>query len=225
MATVTDEYGDAVTEATGEYLSAVRSCVSVLPASLLAYGEDGFEERVDRLAGRESTCDVRLRELRSLLGEARPNYTEVYLRTAEVMELYAAVDAVPDAAEVFLRELSAVDPDLRPATVDDLAAMAGYTSRATILLADVVERFVGSLVSPGTGAPVADAVDQIDDLERQCDALRHDVVERALADRPTPEAILVRDLAERLDEAANAAEDAADHLLFVASGARVDGGA
>ncbi|MFB6074152.1 MAG: DUF47 family protein [Haloarculaceae archaeon] len=218
MATGIEQYGDAVTATTDEYLESVRSCVSVLPATLLRYGEGEFAATADRLVERESTCDYHLRELRTVLGEARPNTTDLYLRSGDVMELYAQVDAVPNAAESFVRERIAVEPDLDEATRDDLAAMAALTTRATMLLTEVIGEFVASLVTAGPAAAVADAVDQVADLESQCDGLRQDVVVRAFERRPTAEAMLVRDLAESLDAAADAAEDAADHLLFLSSG-------
>lgn len=106
MATATEEYAELITGSTTEYLDSVRSCTALLPATLLRYGEPEFHQTSIRLGESESMRDARLRELRELVGDADPNYTDVYLRTPDVMELYALLDEVPNAAEQFVRDLA-----------------------------------------------------------------------------------------------------------------------
>lgn len=220
MARAEESYADAVTVTTTEYLTAVRECVAVLPATVLRYETDRFDEHVQRLSERESACDERLRELRRLCGRAKPNFTDVYLRTDEVMELYAMVDRVPNAAERFVRELDATRPTLDAATADDLAEMAALTARVTGVLADAIEAYASGLVSTAQPADPRDEIDLIADLESRADARKHDVVARAFAGGTDAEALLVRDVAESLDATLDAAEDAADHLLFMHGASR-----
>jgi uncharacterized protein Yka (UPF0111/DUF47 family) len=216
MATVTDEYGDDVLDATVAYLADVRDCVSLLPTALEHYGTAEFAPTVDRLCERESDCDASLRELRRLLGDvAPPNYTEVYLRTGEVMRLYAAVDDVPNAAERFVRQLDVIDPHLSPSVRTEFGAMAAATVEATDLLAAVTEDCVADLVSEDEADDYTTDIERIAALESDCDGHKAAVVETAFESNATADALLVRDLAASLDAAVDAAEDAADHLVFM----------
>ena len=215
MARAEGNYADAMTTSTDEYLTAVRECVAVLPATVLRYETDQFEEYVDLLSDRESTCDDHLRDLRRLCGRADPNFTDVYLRTGEVMELYATVDAVPNAAERFVRELESTRPTFTPETADDLAEMAALSARVTGVLADAIESYADSLVSDAVPADPGGDIDLIADLESRADARKHRIVTRTFANGPSAEALLVRDLVNSLDATLDAAEDAADHLLFM----------
>jgi len=216
MATVTDEYGDEVLDATAAYLTDVRDCVALLPTALEHYGTAEFGPTADRLCERESACDDSLRELRRVLGEAAPpNYTEVYLRTGEVMRLYAAIDEVPNAAERFVRRLDAIEPALMPSVRAELGAMATTTVEATDLLADATESCLLDLVSGGDASDFTADIDRIAALESDCDGHKAAIVESAFDANETAEALLRRDFAASLDAAADATEDAADHLLFV----------
>ena len=120
MARTQESYADAMTVRSNQYLSAVRECIAVLPATVLRYETDEFETLTSRLSERESNCDAALRKLRRLCGRATPNFTGVYLQAGAVMELYAAVDEVPNAAEDFVR-LS----DLQAAASDRIAEVTG----------------------------------------------------------------------------------------------------
>jgi len=216
MATLTDEYGDDVLEATVAYLADVRDCVSLLPTALERYGTDEFGPTAQSLCERESACDASLREIRRLLGDAAPpNYTEVYLRTGEVMRLYAAVEAVPNATERFVRQLDTIDPDLSQSVRTEFGAMAATTVEAADLLADLTEACVVDLVGGGETGGYTAEIERIAALESDCDGHRAAVVEEAFARLETAEALLVRDLAASLDAAPDAVEDAADHLLFM----------
>lgn len=217
MDTATDEYARDVTSETAAYLDAVTDCVALLPEALERYGDPAFEETADRLCDRESDADDHLLEIRGLVGDlAPPNYTDVYLRTGEVMRLYARIDAVPNAAERFVRDLRAVEPTLSAPVQDDLRQMATLTADATDELAAVTAEYVDTLVTEGgqSGDVTAD-VERIAALESEADGHRQAAVERVFADHAAEGAILVRDLAESLDSAADAAEDAAAHLLFM----------
>lgn len=217
MATATDEYAESITGSTEEYLDSVRSCTALLPAALLRYDDPAFHETAIRLGDRESACDARLRELRGLLGDADPNYTDVYLRTPDVMELYALLDEVPNAAEQFVRDLDAIRPDLPEATHEDFRNAAALASRATWLICDAIERYVGSLVSPGRRVDVTDMVERVCALENRADDRKYAAIERSFDRLETADALVVRDLACSLDGTLDAAEDAGDHLLYMSS--------
>jgi|GEM_PF-1462523 len=219
MATTTDAFGDAVREQTGEYLTAVRRCLATLPPALLGYGDSEFADSVSDLVARESVCDERLQTLRTTLGTAEPNYTEVYLNSGTVMELFVLLDEVPNCAEQFLRELDAVRRPLDEGTTDALTQMAALAARATRVLTDAIERFVAGLVEPGEGPDIVDAVDQVAALESRADDLKYEIITHAFDTLPTAEAVVVRDLARSLDAALDAAEDTADQLLYVHAGA------
>jgi len=215
MARTQESYADAMTVRSNQYLSAVRECIAVLPATVLRYETDEFETLTSRLCERESNCDAALRKLRRLCGRATPNFTGVYLQAGAVMELYAAVDEVPNAAEDFVRQLDAIRPTLAPQTADDLAEMAALATRATGVLADAIETYAESLVTSGPPADPRGAVEQIAALESRADDRKQRIVRRAFADGPTAPSIVVRDLTAALDETLDAVEDAADHLLFM----------
>jgi uncharacterized protein Yka (UPF0111/DUF47 family) len=188
----------------------------LLPDTLDHYGDPAFAETAARLSERESEADEHLRTLRELLGEfAPPNYTDVYLRTGEVMRLYARIDEVPDAAERFVRDLKTVEPTLSGPVQDNFYEIATLTVAATETLADVTEAYVASLVSEGASTSFTADIEHIARLEGEADAHRQAAVERVFAREATTGALLVRDLARSLDEAADATEDAADHLLFM----------
>jgi len=218
MATTTDAFGDAVREQTEEYLTEVRRCLATLPPALLGYGHSGFTDGVSALVASESVCDERLRTLRTTLGTAEPNYTDVYLNSGAVMELFVLVDEVPNCAERFLRELDAVRRPLDDETADALTQMAALAARATRLLTEAMETFVDGLIEPGERAAVVDAVDQVAVLESRADDLKYEIITDAFDTLPTAEAVVVRDLARSLDAALDAAEDTADQLLYVHAG-------
>jgi len=219
MATTTDAFGEAVREQTEAYLTEVQRCLATLPPALLGYGQSEFADGVSKLVAGESVCDERLRTLRTTLGTAEPNYTEVYLNSGTVMELFVLLDEIPNCAEQFLRELDAVRRPLRDQTADALTRMAALAARATRLLTDAISEFVAGLVEPGEQPSVTDAVDQVAVLESRADDLKYEIITYAFDTLPTAEAVVVRDLARSLDAALDAAEDAADQLLYVHAGA------
>lgn len=216
MATDTEEYATAVTSETDAYLAAVRDCVARLPDAVEAYGEAGFADVCEQVHDRESAADARLRELRALLGEfAPPNYTDVYLQTGDVMRLYALVDEVPDGAERFVRDLTTIGPSLPGPVREQFAAMAALIVGIVDALVDLVTRLVADMVGAGEAASLTDDVERLADIESDCDARRERAVEVAFAGRATADALVLRDLAYSLDGVADAAEDAADHVVFL----------
>ncbi|PSP94942.1 hypothetical protein BRC91_04025 [Halobacteriales archaeon QS_4_62_28] len=218
MATTTDAFGDAVTRQTEQYLSAVRTCTALLPPTLLRYGRNGFTDSVAELVTSESNCDERLCELRTTLGTAEPNYTDVYLNTGAIMELFVLIDEIPNRAEQFLRELDAMRPPLDESAADALTRMAALVTRGTRILTDTVADFVTDLVRSGEPAPVVETVDQVATLESSADDIKYEVITHAFDALSTAEAVVIRDLARSLDAAIDAAEDAADQLLYVHAG-------
>lgn len=220
MSTVTDAFADEVLARTGTYLDQVESTTAHLPDALDAYGTDdsAFEAAVDRLGTQESECDATLRELRTLVGESLPpNYTDVYLRADDVIRLYDRIDAVPNRAESFARELAAMRPDLSPAVQDALVEMASLTAEATVVLADVTEAYVESLVTAGESVRVADDVQRLATMEGDCDAHKYDALATVFEECSTADALAVRELLLALDDAMDAVEDAGDHLLSMNS--------
>lgn len=121
------DYAEAVCTLTETYLGEVTACAGHLPAALDAYGTDReeFAAAKDRIAARESDCDVALRNLRSTVAGATPNYTGVYLRVEDVVRLFAAIEGVPNSTERFVRELGAIGPTLSPGLRGVLREIAG----------------------------------------------------------------------------------------------------
>jgi len=220
MGTSSTAYADTVTTRTDAYLAAVERCLDCLPRAVAMYGDEGFEDVARLLAERESTCDERLRALRSTLRSADPNFTHAYLRASDLAALFDSVDEVPNAAEAFVRDLDAMAPALADDTQRAFAAVAADTVRATELLTGAVRTYVGAMVTPGPTPAIAEPVERVAALETECDEHRRAVCRRAFAGGPTPQALVVRELAQSLDAVPDAAEDAGDRLLFLRDGDR-----
>ncbi|QIO21480.1 hypothetical protein [Haloarcula sp. JP-L23] len=220
MAIPTAEYANTVTTRTATYLDAVADCVLLLPQILAAYDDDPArrEALTTQLADRESACDDHLRSLRTDIARATPNFTDVYLRADALVELYACIDEIPNAAETFVRDLDAVSPELDPQTLATFTDVAALAARATRLLVSTTRGYVQSLTTAGPSPHVSGTVDRIAGIESQCDDRRHAVTSRAFDDLAVEDALLVRDLARSLDTVPDAVEDAADHLRFCWSG-------
>lgn len=215
MATRSPDYADIVAEKTVTYLDAVEDCLVLLPQTLSA-AADGrpLTDASDALVEQESVCDQHRRRLCGAIGRSRPNYTDVYLRAADLAELFSMVDAIPDAAERFVRDFEAMSPSLSESTLTTLQDVAVLTLSGVKLLTDAIETYVESLLTDGPNPPVGDAVDRISKLESQCDQYRNDVLSQAFEAHSTADALVVRALLQSLDAVPNAVEDAADHLLF-----------
>lgn len=202
------------------YLDAVTDCVGTLPAVLSGYrtADGSFEAAVDRLSERESACDDHLAGLRRRLGRSRsPEFTAAYLLAGEFVTFYAAVDEVPNRAERLALELAAVEPAVPVPVLDALQELVGYAVGATDLLADLVGRYVAEVEATGGSVAVADGVERIRRLERHCDDLKYDAMATAFEVADGSDALCCRRLLCLADEVANAAEDAADHLVYLNS--------
>jgi uncharacterized protein Yka (UPF0111/DUF47 family) len=220
MVTVTGAFADEISTRTDTYLQQVEATTAHLPDALDAYGEDAdaFVAAVDRLDTQESECDATLRELSTLLGESLPpNYTDVYLRADDVVRLYGRLDAVPNRAERFARELASMRPDLTPDTREAVREMSALVVEGTIILADLVDAYVEALVTAGDPIVVADDVERIVALETECDAHKYDALRTVFETHETADALVIRELLLALDAAMDAVEDAAEHLLSMQS--------
>jgi|AntRauTorcE11898_2_1112593.scaffolds.fasta_scaffold38922_2 uncharacterized protein Yka (UPF0111/DUF47 family) len=220
MVTVTGAFADEIRSRTDTYLNQVKATTAHLPDIVDAYGEnpDAFTAAVDRLNTQESECDATLRELNTLLGESLPpNYTDVYLRADDVVRLYSRIDAVPSRSERFARELVNMRPSLTAETRNVLREMGELVVEGTVILADLADAYVESLVTSGDPIVVADEVETVVELETACDGFKYDAFETAFADYETADALMVRELLLVLDAAMDAIEDAAEHLLSMQS--------
>jgi len=220
MVTVTGEYATEVRSQTATYLQQVRTTTTHLPDALDAYGSDwgAFTAAVDRLNTQESECDATLRDLRSLVGESLPpNYTDVYLRADDVVRLYACIDEIPNRVESFARELASMRPALPAGLQDSLREMGSLVVEATLLLTEATEAYVEQLVTAGEPVRIADDIETITTLESSCDAHKYEALQAAFSDCATADALVVRELLLTLDEAMDAVEDAAEHLLSMNS--------
>lgn len=220
MVTVTGAFADEIRSRTDMYLNQVEATTTHLPDVVDAYGEnpDAFLAAVDRLNTHESESDATLRELSTLLGESLPpNYTAVYLRADDVVRLYGCIDAVLNRSERFARELATMHPSLTTETRDALREMSELVVEGTVILTDLVEAYVESLVTSGDPIVVADEVETIVELETACDTVKYDAFETAFADRETADALVIRELLLALDAAMDAIEDAGEHLLSMQS--------
>jgi len=220
MVTVTGAFADEVRSKTTTYLDQVETTTAHLPDAVEAYGNDAdaFRVAVDRLNTHESECDATLRDLVTLLGESLPpNYTEVYLRAADVVRLYWRLDTVPNHAEQFARQVASMQPSLSAETLHALREMASLVAEGTTHLTGVTGAYVESLLTDGDPVAVADDVETIAALESACDAHKYDGIAAAFADCPTADALVARDLLLALDAAMDAVEDTAEHLLAMES--------
>lgn len=220
MVTVTGAFADEVQSRTATYLDQVDAATSHLPDALDAYGSDpdSFVASVDRLNARESECDATLRDLMALLGDSLPpNYTEVYLRADDVVQLYRRVDAIPNHAEQFVRQLASMEPSVTADTVSTFREMGSLIVEGTTLLTDITVAYVDHLVTSGDRVAIADDVETIVALESACDAHKYEGIQRAFEGCDTADALVVRELLLALDSAMDAVEDAAEYLLAMQS--------
>ena len=215
MATGTAEYTAGVADKTTTYLTAVEDCLALLPRALAVYDDaQAFTDATADLGAQESVCDEHRRRLCGAVGRARPEFPALYLRGAELTELFTMVDTVPDAAETFVQDFDAMSPALTDATVRQMQDIAALAYQASELLAQAVETHVRALVTDDSAPPIASAVERITELESQCDQYRDEIVARAFEQQSTADALVVRELVQSLDAVPDAIEDAADQLVF-----------
>jgi uncharacterized protein Yka (UPF0111/DUF47 family) len=209
------EYTTDVAEKATAYLTAVEDCLVLLPQALAVYDDARtFTDTTAELGQQESVCDEHRRRLCGAVGRARPEFSALYLRGAELTELFTMVDAVPDAAETFVRDFDAMSPALAEATARRMQDMAALVCQASELLTRAIETYVRALVTDDSVPPVAGAVERITELESQCDQYRNEIVARAFEQQSTADALVVRELVQSLDAVPDAVEDAADQLVF-----------
>jgi len=215
MATGTAEYTADVAEKTTAYLTAVEDCLVLLPQALAVYDDTpAFTETAVELGAQESACDDHRRRLRGAVGRAGPESTALYLRGAELTELFTMVDAVPDATESFVQDLDAMSPTLTETTARRLEDIAALACQANELLTQAIDAYVHALVTDDSAPPITDAIERITDLESQCDHYRNEIVSQAFDRQSTADALVRRKLVQSLDAVPNAIEDAADQLMF-----------
>lgn len=219
QATGTETTADDLQALTATYTERVKACTGRLGPTVEQYAADreAFEESVYRLSTAESRCDETRRDLGTLVGRSGPNFTGVYLQAGDVMELFDRVDRVPTRAEEFVEQLAAMRPALSADAVAAFRRMAACIDTATGHLSAATEATVESLCAVGASADIAEHVERVRALESECDAVRYELLAGAFDGGPDPAALAVRALVEALDAVADAAEDAADQLVYVVS--------
>jgi uncharacterized protein Yka (UPF0111/DUF47 family) len=216
-------HADALAGTVTEFLSALVDGTDLLRTTTETYGTDpgAFDRAVGRLCRLESRCDELVADVRrAVTDEMPPSFARSYLLAGDVVEAVVAADRVVSTAETVAKELSAMRPDLCSAVLDGLQQMSWYAHDATRHLAAVFEACVfdepdDAEFGKNPVADVEDALSAVRRLERHCDATKYDLIRRAFDDGTTAEALAVRELVMTMDEVANAAEDAADHLAYL----------
>ncbi|MFB6180146.1 MAG: DUF47 domain-containing protein [Halorientalis sp.] len=205
---------------TGEYLDAVVDCTAGLPVVIECYERDvmAFHQECQRISGLESDCDDLLGAVRTTVGNSMPpNFTGVYFQPGSVLELFVRVDEVANHAEQFCAELAAMRPALAESERADLVRMADLVVEGIETLATATADLRTALCGPGVETGVQSQVSTITRLESACDATRDKLLADVFADGPTTRALVTRELIVTLDDAMDAIEDAADHLIYVDS--------
>jgi len=213
MATTTDTSTDIVAQTT-QYLSQIETCIAYLPDAIDAYGHDwsAFTSSVDRLVSCESDCDATLLKLQSAVRDRSAAGT-VPVRIDDLSELYSSLEEIPNRAEQFVVELSAMQPTLDVQVHETLQQMATDAVEATCLLTDVL----GRLVTGDDDIDIADDVDAIAAIESQCDRSQRTVLRDVFETTATTHALVVRELLDAFDALMDAIEDAAQYLLSIHS--------
>lgn len=218
--TVAERFADRLLERTDAYTGSVAGTTEALADAMVVYPRDSEVLPVakDRIDALESDCDDRLRDVRRLVGESMPpNFTEAYLRTGDLLDLYRALDTIPSRIEQFVVELAVTTPPIDRAVRACFRDMSRRIAVATERLAEVVTAYVERLVTGDEPVHVAPEADAIATYESDCDAIRDAVVRSTFADGVDAEALFVRELVVALDGVMDAVEDAADHLLYMNS--------
>ncbi len=208
----------AVVDRGRSFATGLRDCVAELPAAI--DGSDDPETLapiVDRVHHLESRCDDLAREIRRLVADGiAPTFAGAYLVADDLVAVVSTSDLVASRAERFLTELAAIGPDLSRAERAALREMAALAAEATTVFSRALEAYL-LRVATGEAVDVAYSLDRVRTLERDCDDRKYAFLERTFADGTDPAALVRKDLVTALDGVANAAEDAADELVAVAS--------
>lgn len=214
-----DELAGSVTE----LLSAIVDGTDLLRTVIETYGTDpaAFNRAVERLGRLESRCDELVIDVRRVVtDEMPPSFSRTYLHSGDVVAAVVAADAIVSTAETVANELSTMRPDLGGDVLAALRQLAWHAHDATQYLAAAFEVCVlddrdEARLGKQRVADVGDALSTIRRLERDCDAIKYDLLREAFDGGTTAEALVVRELVVTVDDVANAAEDAADHLGYL----------
>lgn len=213
----TSAFGRHLESLTERYLDQLDGCIGALPTLLERYERGAeFRSTVGRIQGLESDCDATKREIGELVTAVDAEsvglrMTWVHLHADRVLELYARLDEVANAAEQFAEELAAIAPPRRAEPLSGLTEMAGFAASAMAELREVVVEFVRTLCRPAYEASITGSVTAIRALEGSADAVRNDVIGAAF-DGDGDGAVVYRQLAVLLDATLDAMEDVTDQM-------------
>jgi len=208
----------AVVDRGRSFATGLRDCVADLPAGIEASDAPGtLAPIVDRVHHLESRCDELAREIRRLVAAGiAPTFAGAYLVADDLVAVVSHSDVVASRAERFLTQLAAIDPDLSRTERVAFRKMATLAAEATTVFSRALEAYL-LRVATGESVDVAYSLDRVRALERDCDDRKYAFLERTFADGTDPAALVRKDLVTALDGVTNAAEDAADELIAVAS--------
>jgi uncharacterized protein Yka (UPF0111/DUF47 family) len=211
----TEAEGYEITTDARRYLERLGDCVGTVPAVFEGYEDDGFNDRVERVAEAESDCDVLVNEMKkTVMGSVTPRTTGLYIRSESVVRLLRELDEVANHAEEAVRTLEVTRPELPEETRESLTEVAERSAVATGVLSDCVLRTFESFGEPGE-VDVTEGAERVRETERRCDSLKYGAVETAFDELPTEEAAVVKDVASALDGVPDSTEDAADVLVYL----------
>lgn len=218
--TVTERFADRLLEQSDAYGASVVETTDALADAMADYPQDerlppSARTRLDEL---ESACDRRLQSLRQLVGKSMPpNFTEAYLRTGDLLEIYRSLDVIANRSEQFIVELTVTTPPLETDVRACLRDMSRRIAVATERLVGVMDAYVESLLTDGERVYVEPHVEAIRAYESDCDAIRDAVIASVFADGIDVQALYVKELVVALDGVMDAVEDVADQLLYMNS--------
>ncbi|WP_247010178.1 hypothetical protein [Halorientalis litorea] len=219
--TPTERFRREFEDQTDRYLDTLMECTARLSPALECYGQDAdpFWDELEAVHRLESDCDDLLQDLRLSVAESmQPNFTGVFFQPGPVLELFARLDAVPNAVEQFLTELAAMTPSLSVTALSDFVRMADIVTDAMATLVSVTADLCDVLCGTDAGTDdIHRRVESVIAAESRCDTVRDKLLSDAFAETDTAAALVVRALALTLDRAMDAVEDAAEQLVYVDS--------
>ena len=217
------DFGKRLESRTATYLDRIDDCVSLLPQALDEYATDGpYRETVAEIGAIESECDELVREITGVITNAGPDdigllNTRINFNESALLDFYKSLDVVANHTERIVQEVVMMQPSADVEPFRDMREMASRTVEMTVLLVDVVERFVHGLARSDATETLTEGIDSIRNLESECDELRNDAIATAFADDAIDQPLVYRELAILLDELANTIEDLTDQIVVIAS--------
>ncbi len=217
------DFGARLESRTETYLDRIDDCVALLPRAFDEYAADGpYRETVAEIATIESECDELVREITGVITNAGPDdigllNTRINFNESALLDFYNALDVVANHTERIVQELAMMQPSADADPFRGMREMAGRIVEMTVLLVDVVGRFVHGLARSDATETLTEGIDAIRSLESECDELRNDAVATAFADDAIDQPLVYRELAILLDELANTIEDLTDRMVVIAS--------